>query len=58
MEMKVAGFLDTGTSLTNPSFAEMARAIGVYATRVEDPAELEAAMAGIFAHDVPPSWKW
>lgn len=41
LEMKANGFLETGTSLTNPDFAAMARAIGVHAVRVEDPGELE-----------------
>ena len=36
LEMKASGFLETGTSLTNPDFAAMARAIGVYAVRVEE----------------------
>ncbi len=53
MEMKASGFLDTGTSLTNPDFAAMARAIGVHAVRVEDPGELEAAIQDVLAHDGP-----
>jgi thiamine pyrophosphate-dependent acetolactate synthase large subunit-like protein len=43
----------TGESLTNPDFAAMARAIGVHAIRVEDPGELEAAIAEALAHDGP-----
>jgi len=39
--------------LTNPDFAAMARAIGVHAIRVEDPGELEAAIAEALAHDGP-----
>jgi thiamine pyrophosphate-dependent acetolactate synthase large subunit-like protein len=31
----------------------MARAIGVHAVRVEDPGELEAAVADVLAHDGP-----
>jgi pyruvate dehydrogenase (quinone) len=53
LEMKANGFLETGTSLVNPDFAAMARAIGVHAVRVEDPAELEAAVAEVLAHDGP-----
>jgi pyruvate dehydrogenase (quinone) len=53
LEMKANGFLETGTSLVNPDFAAMARAIGVHAVRVEDPGELEAAVADILAHDGP-----
>jgi len=51
--MKATGFLETGTSLTNPDFAAMARAVGVHAIRVEDPADLEAAIVDILAHDGP-----
>ncbi|HEY9346877.1 MAG TPA: ubiquinone-dependent pyruvate dehydrogenase [Inquilinus sp.] len=53
MEMKASGFLETGTSLTNPDFAAMARAIGVHAVRVEDPGELEGAIQEVLAHDGP-----
>jgi len=53
MEMKVAGFLETGVDLANPDFAAMARAMGVFARRVEDPADLEAATREVFAHDGP-----
>jgi pyruvate dehydrogenase (quinone) len=53
LEMKASGFLETGTSLTNPDFAAMARAIGVHAIRVEDPGGLEGAIADILAHDGP-----
>ncbi|MGL4962698.1 MAG: ubiquinone-dependent pyruvate dehydrogenase [Inquilinus sp.] len=53
LEMKANGFLETGTSLTNPDFAAMARAIGVHAVRVEDPGELEGAIQEVLAHDGP-----
>ena len=53
LEMKANGFLETGTSLANPDFAAMARAIGVHAVRVEDPGELEAAIKDVLAHDGP-----
>jgi pyruvate dehydrogenase (quinone) len=53
LEMKAAGFLETGTQLQNPDFAAMARAIGVHAARVEDPGDLEAAIADMLAHDGP-----
>jgi pyruvate dehydrogenase (quinone) len=53
LEMKASGFLEIGTSLTNPDFAAMARAIGVHALRVEDPGELEDAIKDVFAHDGP-----
>jgi pyruvate dehydrogenase (quinone) len=53
LEMKASGFLEVGTSLTNPDFAAMARAIGVHAIRVEDPGELETALTDVLAHDGP-----
>ncbi len=53
MEMKASGFLETGTDLKNPDFAAVARAAGVHAIRVEDPAELEAAIAEILSHPGP-----
>ncbi|WP_426269458.1 ubiquinone-dependent pyruvate dehydrogenase [Dyella kyungheensis] len=53
LEMKAGGFLETGTSLVNPDFAAMARAVGVHAIRVEDPADLAAAIKDILAHDGP-----
>ena len=51
--MKAAGFLDTDVALTNPDFAAMANAAGVFAVRVEDPANLEDAMQQAFAHPGP-----
>jgi pyruvate dehydrogenase (quinone) len=53
MEMKAAGFLDTGVELKNPNFAAMAEAVGIRGIRVEDPAKLEAALRDAFAHDGP-----
>jgi len=53
LEMKAGGFLETGTSLINPDFAAMARAIGVHAIRVDDPGDLEPAVADVLAHDGP-----
>jgi pyruvate dehydrogenase (quinone) len=53
LEMKAAGILDTDVSLTNPDFAAMARGAGVYAVRVEDPAELREAMNKILEHEGP-----
>jgi pyruvate dehydrogenase (quinone) len=53
MEMKASGFLESGVSLENPDFAAMARSVGVHGVRVEDPAELEAAVAEVLAHDGP-----
>jgi pyruvate dehydrogenase (quinone) len=53
IEMKAAGFLPTGTRLDNPNFADMAKAIGIYGVRVEDPGELEGAIKSAFAHQGP-----
>jgi pyruvate dehydrogenase (quinone) len=53
LEMKASGFLEIGTSLKNPDFAAMARAIGVHARRVEDPRDLEPAVVDVLAHDGP-----
>ena len=53
MEMKAAGYLDTGTDLRNPDFAAMANAIGVKGIRVEESADLEAALKEAFAHPGP-----
>jgi len=51
IEMKASGFLPTGTRLENPNFADVARAMGLYGVRVEEPAELAGAMQAAFKHD-------
>jgi pyruvate dehydrogenase (quinone) len=53
IEMKAAGLVDFGTTLDNPDFAQMARAIGIHGVRVEDPGELPGAVRGALAHDGP-----
>ncbi|GAA5235166.1 ubiquinone-dependent pyruvate dehydrogenase [Verticiella sediminum] len=53
MEMKAAGYLDTGTDLENPNFAAMAEAVGIRGIRVEDPAALEEGVRAVLAHDGP-----
>lgn len=53
MEMKAAGFLNTGTDLQNPNFAAMAEAMGIHSQRVEQPADLENALKKAFAHEGP-----
>lgn len=53
LEMKAAGFIETGVDLKNPDFAAMARAMGIHGIRVEDPGELESAVRDVFAHDGP-----
>jgi pyruvate dehydrogenase (quinone) len=53
MEMKAAGYLETGTDLENPDFAAVARAAGIHAVRVEDPAELERGIEAVLRHPGP-----
>jgi pyruvate dehydrogenase (quinone) len=53
LEMKAAGYLETGVSLDNPDFAAMSRAAGIFALRVEDPAELPGAVREFLAFDGP-----
>ncbi|WP_343737849.1 ubiquinone-dependent pyruvate dehydrogenase [Achromobacter sp.] len=53
MEMKAAGFLDTGTDLQNPNFAAMAEAVGVRGIRVESSEFLDAALQEALAHPGP-----
>jgi pyruvate dehydrogenase (quinone) len=53
LEMKAAGFMNTGVDLENPDFASMARAMGIFARRVEDPGELPGAMLEMLGHSGP-----
>lgn len=53
MEMKAAGFIETGVDLENPDFAAMARAMGIHGVRVDDPGELPGAVKDVLAHDGP-----
>jgi pyruvate dehydrogenase (quinone) len=53
LEMKAAGFLESGTELVNPNFAMVAQAMGIEGIRVEDPAELEGAVERALQHDGP-----
>ncbi|WP_416828911.1 ubiquinone-dependent pyruvate dehydrogenase [Ectobacillus polymachus] len=53
LEMKAAGYPETGTGLDSPNFAAIAEAIGMKGVRVEDPADLESAMKQAFEHDGP-----
>ena len=53
LEMKATGFLESGVELVNPDFAAMARAMGVHAARVEDPADLAPALREALAHPGP-----
>jgi pyruvate dehydrogenase (quinone) len=53
LEMKADGIVTYGTDLDNPSFAEVARAVGLYGVRIEHPGELDDALAAAFANDGP-----
>ena len=53
MEMKASGYLETGTDLENPDFAAVARAAGIHAVRVEDPADLERGIEAVLRHPGP-----
>jgi len=44
LEQKAAGFLDYGTGLLNPNFAELASAANIFGARVEKPEDLEPAL--------------
>jgi pyruvate dehydrogenase (quinone) len=51
--MKAAGLVEHGTTLDNPDFAKMAEAIGIRAFRLEDPADVPAAIEAALAHNGP-----
>ena len=53
LEMKAAGFVDTNVSLQNPDFAAMAKSMGIYGRRVEDPGDLSGAMKEMLSHNGP-----
>lgn len=53
VEMKAAGFVNYGTQLDNPNFADVANAMGIHGRRVEQPDDLEGALREAFAHDGP-----
>ncbi|MFD7306686.1 ubiquinone-dependent pyruvate dehydrogenase [Promicromonospora sp. NPDC059942] len=53
VEMKAAGFVNFGTHLDNPNFADVANAMGIHGQRVEQPDDLEGALRAAFEHDGP-----
>ena len=53
LEMKADGIVTFGTDLDNPSFAEVARAVGLHGVRIEHPGELDDGLREAFAHDGP-----
>jgi pyruvate dehydrogenase (quinone) len=53
LEQEQGGLPEFGTVLQNPDFAAVAAAIGLHGIRVEDPAELDAAVRAALAHEGP-----
>jgi len=53
LEQEQVGLPEFGTVLANPDFAAVARAIGLHAVRVEDPADVDAAVRDALAHPGP-----
>ena len=53
LEMKATGFLENGTTLVNPNFAELAKSAGVHGIRVDDPADVRPALVEAFEHNGP-----
>ncbi len=53
IEQKSSGFINTGTELENPNFANMAKQVGIRAIRLEDAGELEEGIAESLALDGP-----
>ena len=51
LEMKADGIVNFGTDLNNPSFADIARAVGLYGLRIERPSELEDGLRESLAYD-------
>ena len=53
LEMKAAGFVNYGTDLVNPDFAQVANAMGVKGIRVEKSKDLAGALKAAFSHKGP-----
>lgn len=53
LEMKAAGYVETGVALDNPDFAAMAEAIGIFGRRVEAQGDLDNAVKAVLAHEGP-----
>ena len=53
LEMEVAGMSPFGCDLKNPSFAALAQAVGLFGVRVEDPADVRAALEQALSYDGP-----
>lgn len=53
LEMKAAGYVNFGTELEDPNFAELAASCGLLGLRVERAAELRPAVERMLQHDGP-----
>jgi pyruvate dehydrogenase (quinone) len=53
LEMEAAGLPPYGVELKNPDFSALARAVGLFGVRVEDPAKIPAAFQEALAHPGP-----
>jgi pyruvate dehydrogenase (quinone) len=51
--MKADGIVNFGTELDNPSFAQVAEAVGLHGVRVELPSQLGDGLRAAFAHPGP-----
>lgn len=51
LEMLAEGIVNWGTDLDNPSFAEVARAVGLHGVRIDHPSELEDGLREGLSHD-------
>jgi pyruvate dehydrogenase (quinone) len=51
LEMLADGFVNWGTDLDNPSFAEIGRAVGLHGVRIEHPNELEDGLREGLSHE-------
>jgi pyruvate dehydrogenase (quinone) len=50
LETEVAGYEGFETELKNPNFADVAKAIGIYGIRIENPGDVEPGLREAFAH--------
>ncbi len=53
LEQEQGGLPEFGTVLANPDFAAVARALGLHGIRVEDPADVDAAVQELLSHPGP-----
>jgi pyruvate dehydrogenase (quinone) len=53
LEQEQVGLPEFGTTLANPDFAAVARALGLHGVRIEDPADLRAGLTESLAHPGP-----